>query len=310
MSTDVVVTETDSARGEGKHPRKALIGASCLRAPAQPISIAPLKPSLAEAICNRSTPKHKPVAAGTFSKFHELAARARIFNESKPANIADLRRANLEAAQSSNLRLEQFADHGAARPYDRLKRVLDFLGANLLLIITLPLFAIIAIAVRIDSPGPAIFRQRRLTDGGREFTILKFRTMRSDAERHTGAVWAESGDPRVTRVGRLLRNSRLDELPQFINVICGEMSLIGPRPERPEFASKLAEDLPGFNRRLRVKAGITGLAQTSSGYAASVSSYRKKLACDILYVRKRSLLLDLRIALRTIIVVITGNGAR
>lgn len=194
--------------------------------------------------------------------------------------------------------------------YDVVKRGLDLIGATALLIVLAPLLALVALAVKLDSAGPVIFAQRRLTIGGKVFTMLKFRTMRADAESATGAVWAAKSDPRVTSIGRYLRVFRLDELPQLINVIRGEMSLIGPRPERPEIATDLSKDLPSFNHRLAVKAGITGLAQTTSGYASSVESYRKKLAWDILYVRNRCLLLDLRIAIKTVFVVLTGSGAR
>ena len=134
--------------------------------------------------------------------------------------------------------------------------------------------------------------------------------MIANAEGSSGAVWAATNDPRVTTVGKFLRSSRLDELPQLVNVLKGEMSLIGPRPERPEFAETLEEQLPQFGKRLAVKGGITGLAQVSAGYAACIDSYREKLALDLLYIKNRSLLLDLSIALQTVKVVLTGNGAR
>lgn len=194
--------------------------------------------------------------------------------------------------------------------YQRLKRIFDIIGSIALLVILSPVMMLTALAVRLSSPGPVIFRQLRLTNGGREFVILKFRTMRQDAESKTGAVWASSGDPRITRIGTFLRKTRLDELPQLFNVLAGEMSLIGPRPERPEFAKQLEAELPSFNRRLEVKAGITGLAQIGNGYASCLESYRRKLALDRLYVKEQSFLLDLRIALRTVIVVITGDGAK
>ena len=194
--------------------------------------------------------------------------------------------------------------------YDVFKRALDIVGAATLFILLAPLMAIIVLAIRLNSRGPVIFTQRRLTFGGQVFTMFKFRTMKINAESDTGAVWASMADPRVTRVGRYLRMWRLDELPQLINVLRGEMSLIGPRPERPEIATNLSRDLPSFNHRLAVKAGITGLAQTATGYASSVETYRKKLAWDILYVRRRCLLLDLRIALKTVVVVLTGSGSR
>jgi lipopolysaccharide/colanic/teichoic acid biosynthesis glycosyltransferase len=140
--------------------------------------------------------------------------------------------------------------------------------------------------------------------------MFKFRTMRTNAERDGKAVWATASDPRVTKIGKLLRRTRLDELPQLINVLTGDMSLIGPRPERPEIARELSERFPSFNKRLKVKAGLTGLAQVQHGYAASSEAYRKKLAWDLVYIRKQSIALELEIAARTCVVVLTGDGAR
>lgn len=193
---------------------------------------------------------------------------------------------------------------------DALKRGIDVLLAIFLLALLLPLMLIIAVAVRLSSPGPAVFAQRRLTDGGKVFTMYKFRTMRFDAEKGTGAVMARKSDPRVTLLGRFLRKTRLDELPQLLNVIVGDMSLIGPRPERPEIAKQLAKDLPEMRKRLAVKAGLTGLAQVNVGYASSAEDYKEKLDLDLKYIENRSLLLDLRILLRTIKVIITGFGSR
>lgn len=210
------------------------------------------------------------------------------------------------------------AIHGAyisaamVRPssYDYIKRTLDLIGALSLLIIASPVMLLIAAAIKFSSPGKVIFKQRRLTLGGKEFTMLKFRTMVSNAESASGAVWANVRDVRITPFGRFLRATRLDELPQLINIVQGDMSLIGPRPERPEMARDLARELPGFSRRMAVRAGLSGLAQVSSGYAACVDSYRVKLAHDLFYVENRSLLLDLKIALRTVAVVITAFGSR
>lgn len=197
----------------------------------------------------------------------------------------------------------------AQRMYAPFKRLMDFVGATILFVLLAPVMLIVALCVRFSSPGPIIFTQRRLTDGGRVFWMYKFRTMYEDAESATGAVWAKKHDPRVTYVGRILRKTYLDELPQLVNVIRGEMSLIGPRPERPELVSKLSAELPSFHRRLEVRGGITGLAQTSNGYASSIETYRRKLAWDILYVKRRSLALDLQIALRTLLVLFKGGSA-
>lgn len=191
--------------------------------------------------------------------------------------------------------------------YAPLKRSIDLAGAVSLLAVAAPAMAVIALGIRLSSPGPIVFRQRRLTRGGKEFTMFKFRTMFQDAESLSGPVWASKSDPRITYIGGILRKLHLDELPQLINVIKGEMSLIGPRPERPELVDWLSSELPSFQRRLEVKGGITGLAQVSNGYASSLGSYRRKLALDILYVRHRCLLLDLRIAARTLLVLVSGR---
>jgi len=194
--------------------------------------------------------------------------------------------------------------------YTLTKRLIDVSVSAALLVALSPALLIIAAIIRLSSRGPIIYSQTRLTEGGRVFRMLKFRSMQVDAERHTGPVWAQEEDPRVTRFGKILRLSHLDELPQLINVIRGDMSLIGPRPERPELAAELREQLPQFQSRLAVKGGITGLAQISSGYAADFQSYSEKLSFDLEYIKNRSLLLDLSIALRTVLVVILGYGAR
>ncbi len=194
--------------------------------------------------------------------------------------------------------------------YEVSKRFLDIFLSLTLLTFVFPLMVVLSILIRFSSPGPAIYCQRRLTDGGKVFTIFKFRTMGTDAERGSGAVWAADKDPRITPLGHFMRKTRLDELPQLLNVVIGDMSLVGPRPERPEFARELEKKFPSFSKRTQVKAGLTGLAQISSGYAASVDSYKEKLAWDRLYVQRRSFMLDLRIMLRTISVVIKGDGAR
>lgn len=194
--------------------------------------------------------------------------------------------------------------------YDAVKRILDIVAAGLLLIFLAPLMGLIALAVGATSGWPIIFSQKRLTDGCKVFTLYKFRTMRRDAEAKSGAVWASARDPRITPLGRFLRVSRLDELPQLVNVLIGDMSLIGPRPERPEIAAELSKELASFDDRHAVKAGITGLAQIMGGYASTMRGYRRKVALDLIYIRNRSLLLDLKIAIKTIAVILTGSGAR
>ncbi|MCO6430065.1 MAG: sugar transferase [Deltaproteobacteria bacterium] len=190
------------------------------------------------------------------------------------------------------------------------KRAIDVLGAVSLLVLCSPLILITALLVLLSSGRPVLLRQRRLTEGGRIFTMYKFRSMQRDAEAGTGAVMASKSDPRITPIGRILRRTRLDELPQLVNVLRGEMSLIGPRPERPEIAVQLARVIPCVHRRLAVKAGLTGLAQVLGGYSSSVEEYREKVAWDLLYVRRRSLKLDIFIAFKTVSVVLSGSGAR
>ena len=193
--------------------------------------------------------------------------------------------------------------------YRHFKTAFDIFGSSILLVVTAPVMVVIAVLIKCTSPGPIIFKQERLTAHGRKFTILKFRTMKFAADSKS-LVWTEKNDPRVTPVGSVLRVTRLDELPQLFNVLKGDMSLIGPRPERPEFTQTLAKEIPGFHRRLQIKAGLTGLAQVGNGYTATIEDYRKKLAWDRLYILKRSVWLDLWITLKTIAVVISGRGAR
>lgn len=178
-----------------------------------------------------------------------------------------------------------------------LKRVADVLVALLLVLLTLPLMGAIALAVRLTSTGPVLYRQERLTAGGRPFTLLKFRTMIEEAERETGPVLSPPGDARVTPVGRWLRATRLDELPQLFNVLAGHMSLVGPRPERPCFVDGFLAELPEYVYRLHLKAGLTGLAQVEARYS---TAFRDKLRYDLLYARRWSPLADLQILLRTL----------
>ena len=194
--------------------------------------------------------------------------------------------------------------------YLSVKYACDKIVAAVLLVALAPLMILVALLVKLSSKGPAIFKQERLTDNSRVFTMYKFRTMRMDAEKNSGAVWAKENDSRVTRLGAFLRKSRLDELPQLVNVLNGEMSLIGPRPERPEIASELIQEIPDFRHRTKQRAGITGLAQVRSGYAACNSSYRRKVALDKFYVENCSAALDIRIAFQTVGVILSGFGAR
>ncbi len=189
------------------------------------------------------------------------------------------------------------------------RRTRDVVICVALLVLTLPVMLLAALLIRIDTRGPVFYRQLRVGLHGAPFTLLKFRSMRLDAE-SGGPRWASERDPRVTRVGRFLRATRIDELPQLFNVLRGEMSLIGPRPERPHFVEQLAEIIPSFDQRTSVLPGITGWAQVNYPYGASVEDARRKLSYDLYYVRHRSLMLDLRILLATVRVVMLCTGAR
>ncbi|MBU4272896.1 MAG: sugar transferase [Planctomycetes bacterium] len=179
--------------------------------------------------------------------------------------------------------------------YFRWKVILDRTLAALLLAPGLPMIALMVLLVRLTSRGPGIFRQVRVGQRGRKFTIHKIRTMRHDAEAASGPVWTQARDPRITLVGRVLRKFHLDELPQLLNVLKGEMSLIGPRPERPEFVHVLAEAIPGYLNRLAVPPGVTGLAQVNLPPDTDLDSVRRKLALDCEYIRRAGPWLDIRL---------------
>lgn len=189
-----------------------------------------------------------------------------------------------------------------------LKRLLDLVFSALVLLIGLPIWIFIGIVIRLTSPGPAIYRQKRIGRHGREFTMYKYRTMRQDAEAATGPVWAQENDPRYTGVGRWLRRWRLDEIPQFWNVLKGDMSLVGPRPERPYFVEKLVTEVPLYSRRHRVKPGITGWAQVKWKYDSSLDDVKQKVKYDLFYIENMSLRRDLQILFRTIYTAIRGTG--
>jgi exopolysaccharide biosynthesis polyprenyl glycosylphosphotransferase len=192
---------------------------------------------------------------------------------------------------------------------DAFRRGRDIAFSTLLLLAAVPLMALVACLIKLGSTGPVLFRQERVGLRGRCFQVWKFRSMRIDAEA-SGPVWAGQRDPRVTRVGAFIRTHRIDELPQLVNVLRGEMSLIGPRPERPEFAARLCEAIPGFAARTAVRPGLTGWAQVNAPYCASVEDAREKLEYDLYYIRNRSASLDMEILCRTVMVVLNGTGAR
>ena len=191
-----------------------------------------------------------------------------------------------------------------------LKRLSDIIVGLALLSLTLPLMALTMLAIKIDSPGPVFYRQQRVGRFDKPFTLLKFRSMTANAEAGGNPVWAQRNDPRVTRVGRFIRATRIDELPQLVNVLVGEMSLVGPRPERPHFVEQLSQAIPFYRQRSYVKPGVTGWAQINFPYGASVEDAREKLAYDLYYVKNRSLLLDAAVLVSTVRVVLFGEGAR
>jgi lipopolysaccharide/colanic/teichoic acid biosynthesis glycosyltransferase len=190
-----------------------------------------------------------------------------------------------------------------------VRRARDVAVSLLLLVFTFPLMMLVAFLVTLDTPGPVLYRQDRVGLDGRVFTLLKFRSMRVDAE-SGGPCWAAERDLRVTRVGTFIRASRIDELPQLLNVLRGEMSLVGPRPERPYFVEQLTQIIQSYEERTRVLPGITGWAQVSYRYGASIEDARVKLTHDLYYLRNQTLLLDLRILVATVRVVLFRIGAR
>jgi lipopolysaccharide/colanic/teichoic acid biosynthesis glycosyltransferase len=220
---------------------------------------------------------------------------------------------------------------GEGRVFERVfKRSLDLTASSIGLVVLLPICLVIAAAVLLDSPGPVLYSQirvginrrrgrangtkpsqeRRKADAfGRPFTIYKFRSMIVDAERNTGPVWASAQDSRVTRIGKFLRRARLDEIPQLWNVLLGDMSLVGPRPERPTFVESLSVSIPDYPKRCSALPGITGLAQVKSRYDTSVDSANRKLQYDLYYLKNGRILLDLKIMAATVKVMARGEGA-
>jgi len=194
--------------------------------------------------------------------------------------------------------------------YLRAKRMFDIFLSFFGLLVSLPILLLTALAIKFDSEGPILYKQDRVGLNERDFTLIKFRSMKADAEKGVGPVWAEKQDPRVTRVGKIIRLFRIDEIPQLWNVLKGEMSLIGPRPERPEFVKKLKEQIPYYSLRHAVKPGATGWAQVNYQYGDSDDDAVEKLQYDLFYIRHLSPLLELRIILKTIRVVLFGIGAR
>ncbi len=204
-----------------------------------------------------------------------------------------------------------FSDGFRASRITRLvKRMLDLSLSMLGFVLAAPLMALTALAIRLDSPGPVFYDQERVGENGRVFTVYKFRSMRTDAERTGQPVWARDKDDRITRVGRFIRATRLDELPQLWNVMRGDMSFVGPRPERPFFVEQLARDIPFYVQRHSVKPGITGWAQVKYQYGSSIEDAMEKLRYDLYYIKHMSIFFDLTIVLDTVKVILFGKGAK
>ena len=190
-----------------------------------------------------------------------------------------------------------------------VKTVGDYIISLLVILLGMPLWLFVSVAIALDSRGGVFYRQERTGEGGKVYRIFKFRSMVKNAESKTGAVWAGKDDSRVTRVGRIIRRTRIDEVPQFLNVLLGDMAVVGPRPERPEIIEELRNIYPFYDKRLTVKPGITGWAQVKLEYDTSVEDVSKKLKHDFQYIENQSLFLDLEILARTVLVVLTGKGA-
>jgi lipopolysaccharide/colanic/teichoic acid biosynthesis glycosyltransferase len=204
-------------------------------------------------------------------------------------------------------------DHPGAilsREAQALKRTVDLLAAFVLMVLGAPLCLLVGLAIRLDDGGPVLFRQTRVGRGGALFTLYKLRSMRDDAEAETGPQWAARSDVRVTRIGRWIRALRIDEIPQAWNVLAGDMSFVGPRPERPEFVGLLRSAIPGYDQRHRVRPGMSGWAQVNQPYSGTVDDARHKLEYDLHYLRNWSLFLDACILARTAKILLFGWGRR
>ena len=188
------------------------------------------------------------------------------------------------------------------------KRIIDIIFSFIILLGFSPVWILVSLIIKIESKGPILYRQKRVGQNGRIFIINKFRSMKDEAENTTGPVWAIEEDPRITKFGKILRKYRIDEIPQFINVLFGDMSVVGPRPERPFFVKKLIKEFPFYYRRHKIRPGITGWAQIKQSYDSSLSDVKEKLKYDFFYIENMSLSLDLQIMIRTFIVMISAKG--
>ena len=254
-------------------------------------------------------------------------ARGRRAESAEPGGPAEAHRAHASREVVVEREVTPYADVVPRQRSERLNRIVNVTLAVMALLVTAPILLLVALSVKLTSRGPLIYRQtrvgidrrwsgggeslydRRVRDlGGTVFTIYKFRTMTTDAERQSGAVWATAGDARVTLVGRFLRTARLDELPQLYNVIRGDMNIVGPRPERPSIFQWLRQDIPEYPVRQRTKPGITGWAQVNQSYDADIDDVRSKVRYDLEYLQRQGLAEDVRIMLKTVPVMLLKRG--
>lgn len=198
----------------------------------------------------------------------------------------------------------------ARKRFQEFKRGMDVLFSVIGLVIAAPIVVLAGAFIKMTSKGPILFKQERVGKDGVVFNIYKLRSMRIDAEKMTGPIWARENDPRITLIGKFLRKTHVDEIPQLINVLKGEMAIVGPRPERPVFVKELRAKITDYEKRLIVKPGITGLAQVWHKYDETLEDVKKKIKYDLLYIKEMCLMTDLRIIARTVLVVLTGKGAR
>lgn len=198
----------------------------------------------------------------------------------------------------------------ARRHFWEFKRLFDNVIAGMGIALATPIILFTAVIIKVVSPGPIFYKQERVGLYGKTFYIYKLRTMRLDAEKNTGPIWAQERDPRLIKFGGLIRKMHIDELPQLYNVLKGDMSVVGPRPERPVFVEKLSKEVVDYQKRINVRPGITGLAQVWHRYDETIADVRKKVKYDLLYIREMCLMVDIRILLRTVIVAALGKGAR
>lgn len=248
------------------------------------------------------------LAAGAFRRTERAdAAGAKEASAKRIAAVDFDGRLNLDVAEGREFATA--AQRAARLALGPAKRIVDIMAALALLVFFAPLLLLVAALIRFESPGPVLYRQQRVGLDGREFAILKFRSMVADAERD-GVRWASKNDQRVTRVGRIIRKLRIDEIPQAVNILRGEMSFVGPRPERPEFVRLLESEVPSYHLRHKVRPGLTGWAQVKYVYGASIEDARVKLQYDLFYLKHYSLWRDFAIMAMTVRVALLGLGSR